>query len=83
LLKAAKAAATASLGDLEFYGQPRPACFGKHTKRFGKRGVGLCPKPAPTFMGQKYKNLFDKIIDPDNLWSAYRKAAMGKRQTLG
>lgn len=34
-------------------------------------------------MGQKHKNLFGKIIDPDNLWSAYRKASLGKRQTLG
>jgi RNA-directed DNA polymerase len=34
-------------------------------------------------MGQKHKHLFDQIIHPDNLWSAYRKASLGKRQTLG
>lgn len=70
-------------GDLEFYGQPHPACFGKHTKRFGERGVGHCPKPAPTCMGTKHKHLFEQITAPDNLWEAYRKASLGKRQTLG
>lgn len=34
-------------------------------------------------MGQKYKNLFDQITDPDNLWEAYRKASIGKRSTIG
>lgn len=34
-------------------------------------------------MGKKYKNLFDRITDPDNLWEAYRKAALGKRRSLG
>jgi len=79
----APGAATASPGDLKFYGQPRPACFGKHTKRFRERGVGLCLKAALTFMGTKHKNLFEQITAPDNLWAAYRKASLGKRQTLG
>lgn len=34
-------------------------------------------------MGKKYKNLFDQITDPDNLWEAYRKASLGKRLTMG
>lgn len=34
-------------------------------------------------MGKKYKNLFDQVTDPDNLWSAYRKASLGKRMTMG
>lgn len=32
-------------------------------------------------MGQKHKNLFPQIVTPDNLYSAYRKAAKGKRNT--
>lgn len=32
-------------------------------------------------MGKKYKNLFQQIIAPANLYSAYRKAARGKRHT--
>ena len=34
-------------------------------------------------MGKKHKNLFAKITDLDNLWSAYAKASSGKRRTLG
>lgn len=34
-------------------------------------------------MGQKYKNLFNQITNPDNLWEAYRKASLGKRMTIG
>lgn len=83
----APGATTATPGDLFGYGQPLLACFGKHTQRFGERGVGIIPKPAPTFiglaMGQKHKNLFDQIVDPDNLWAAYRKASAGKRLTIG
>lgn len=75
--------ATALLGDLMFDGHPHPACFGKHTKRFRERGVGLCPKAALTCMGTKHKNLFGQVTDPDNLWEAYRKASLGKKQTLG
>jgi hypothetical protein len=33
-------------------------------------------------MGKKYKHLFEKIIQPDNLWCAYQKTARGKRTTL-
>jgi hypothetical protein len=33
------------------------------------------------FMGKKHKNLFQQIIAPANLYSAYRKAAKGKRHT--
>ena len=83
----APGAATATSGDLFEYGQPLLACFGKHTQRFGERGVGLCPKPAPTFlyhaMGQKHKHLFDQIANPDNIWEAYRKASLGKRTSMG
>lgn len=32
-------------------------------------------------MGKKYKNLFPQIVAPANLYSAYRKAAKGKRNT--
>jgi hypothetical protein len=34
-------------------------------------------------MGKKHKNLFERVVDLDNLWSAYAKAASGKRRTLG
>lgn len=34
-------------------------------------------------MGKKYKNLFEKIIDPQNIQRAYMKAARGKRSTRG
>ena len=34
-------------------------------------------------MGQKHKNLFERIVDRDNLWRAYRKASLGKRNSLG
>ncbi len=34
-------------------------------------------------MGKKHKHLFERVVAPDNLWSAYRKAARGKRGTLG
>lgn len=34
-------------------------------------------------MGQKYRNLMEQIIDPDNLRSAYCKARKGKRFTVG
>jgi retron-type reverse transcriptase len=77
------APATACAGDLSVDGQPRSACFGKHTKRFRERGVGFYPKAALTFMSTKHKNLFQQITDPDNLWEAYRKASLGKRNTLG
>lgn len=32
-------------------------------------------------MGKKYKNLFPQIVEPANLYGAYRKAAKGKRNT--
>ena len=35
------------------------------------------------YMGKKYKNLFPQIIDRDNLYLAYQKAAKGKRGTVG
>lgn len=41
------------------------------------------PKAAPAFMGKKHKNLFERIVDRDNLWRAYRKASLGKRRSLG
>lgn len=34
-------------------------------------------------MGRRYKNLFQKIIDIDNLWDAYRKAAKGNVYSYG
>ena len=34
-------------------------------------------------MGKRHKNLFDQVVDPDNLWRAYRKASLGKRNSLG
>lgn len=34
-------------------------------------------------MGKKYKNLYDQIFDPDNLWEAYSRAANGKRDSVG
>lgn len=40
-------------------------------------------KAEPTYMGQKYKNLFQQIISDDNLWLAYRKATLGKRSSIG
>lgn len=38
---------------------------------------------ASIYMGKKYKNLFDQIIDPKNIALAYRKASRGKRSTRG
>lgn len=34
-------------------------------------------------MGKKHKNLFDRVVDRDNLWKAYDNAARGKRATAG
>lgn len=34
-------------------------------------------------MGKKHKNLFSQVVDRDNLWCAYRKASLGKRNSLG
>lgn len=34
-------------------------------------------------MGKKHKNLFQQVVDRDNLWRAYRKASLGKRNSLG
>lgn len=34
-------------------------------------------------MGKKHKNLFDQVVDRDNLWRAYRNASLGKRHSLG
>lgn len=34
-------------------------------------------------MSAKHKHLFEEIASRDNLWLAYRKAAKGKRKTLG
>jgi hypothetical protein len=39
-------------------------------------------KAAPTFMGKRYKNLFNQIVSDENLWSAYLKSSNGKRQSL-
>lgn len=47
---------------------------GTASTKFGKPGRHL-------FMGKKYKDLFPQIIAPANLYSAYRKAAKGKRDT--
>lgn len=66
-----------------FGGQHALTRFGEYIKGFGKRRVARS-KVAPTLnMGKKHKNLFPKIVDPDNLWSAYRKASLGKRSTMG
>lgn len=72
-------------GDRPFYcGQPVAAGFGKHTTRSGERRVRReRQKAAPAFMGQKHKHLFEQIASRDNLWLAYRRAAKGKRQSLG
>lgn len=65
-------------------GQHTPAGFGKHTTRSGERRVGHRPKAAPAIpMGKRHKNLFDAVVSRDNLWRAYRKAAKGKRDTVG
>lgn len=77
-------AATAPVVDLQFCGQPVAAGFGKHTSRSGERRVGATRKPRRLFaVGKKHKNLFDQVVDPDNLWRAYRKASLGKRNSLG
>lgn len=34
-------------------------------------------------MGKRYKNLFADVVSHDNLWSAYRKASKGKRDSVG
>lgn len=34
-------------------------------------------------MGKKHKNLIHKIYDMDNMWEAYRKASLGKRNSYG
>ena len=34
-------------------------------------------------MGKRYKNLYHQICHPDTLWAAYKKAAAGKRRSLG
>lgn len=34
-------------------------------------------------MGKRYRNLIHKIAEYENIWEAYRKAAKGKRKTLG
>ncbi len=49
-------------------------------RRTASRGS---PKAAPAFMGKKHKNLFQQVVDRDNLWRAYRKASLGKRNSLG
>lgn len=64
-------------------GQHISAGFGKHTTRFGERGVSRAEIRADIFMGQRYKNLFDSVISKDNLWLAYQKASKGKRNTAG
>jgi len=77
-------AATAPVVDLQFCGQPVAAGFGKYTSRSGERRVGATRKPRRHFaVGKKYKNLFDQVVDRDNLWRAYRKASLGKRNSLG
>ena len=30
-------------------------------------------------MGKTYKNLYEQVINPLNLWAAYKQAARGKR----
>ena len=35
-------------------------------------------KPAATFMGKKFRNLYDQIYDWDNLLTAYKEAKRGK-----
>ncbi|MCO7248175.1 reverse transcriptase domain-containing protein [Halomonas sp. Mc5H-6] len=34
-------------------------------------------------MGKKYRNLFERITAPDNLWTAYQRAAKGRRNSGG
>lgn len=34
-------------------------------------------------MGKKFKNLYEQICDPDNLWAAYARASNGKRESAG
>ena len=34
-------------------------------------------------MGKRYNHLFDKIVDRNNVWRAYRKASKGKRYSTG
>ncbi len=34
-------------------------------------------------MGKRYKNLYNQICNPDTLWAAYRRAAAGKRRSMG
>ncbi len=77
-------AATAPVVDLQFCGQPVAAGFGKHTSRSGERRVGETRKPCRHFaVGKKHKHLFARVVDRDNLWAAYRKASLGKRNSLG
>ena len=34
-------------------------------------------------MGKRHKNIFADVVNRDNLWRAYQKAARGKRDTIG
>ena len=34
-------------------------------------------------MGKKHKNLYEQIISPESLWSAYYRAIKGKKQSAG
>lgn len=40
-------------------------------------------KPRSEFMGKKFRNLMARIVDPDNLREAYRRARLDKRMTFG
>ena len=62
--------------------------FGKYIERFVKVGVALRVKEQDNTqrleMGKKYKYLFEKIVDIDNLRLAYKKAVKGgNRYTAG
>jgi retron-type reverse transcriptase len=62
--------------------------FGKYIKRFVKVRVTLKVKKQDNtqrlIMGKRYKNLFEKIVDIDNIRLAYKKALKGgNRYTAG
>jgi len=62
--------------------------FGKYIERFVKVRVALIVKKQDNtqrlIMGRRYKHLFEKIVDIDNLRLAYKKAVKGgNRYTAG
>lgn len=60
--------------------------FGKYIKRSVKVGVAIAKEQDSTQrfkMGKRYKNLFENIINIDNLRLAYKKALKGNRYTAG